>query len=50
MGTEEHPLVSLATSYFRTWVVEQAPNLADPNVSGPPKGCGKRLTRDTQTT
>jgi hypothetical protein len=37
MGTEEHPLVSLATSYFRTWVVEQAPNLANPNISGPPK-------------
>jgi hypothetical protein len=50
MGTEEHPLVSLATSYFRTWVVEQAPNLADPNISGPPSGCGKRLTRRTQTT
>lgn len=37
MGTEAHPLVSLATSYFPEWVVDQAPNLADPNVSGLPK-------------
>jgi GntR family transcriptional regulator len=36
-GTEEHPLVSLATSYFPTWVVEAAPNLADPTISGLPK-------------
>jgi hypothetical protein len=27
----------LATSYFPTWVVEQAPQLVDPNVSGLPK-------------
>jgi GntR family transcriptional regulator len=37
MGTEEHPLVSQATSYFPTWVVERAPNLADPTISGLPK-------------
>jgi GntR family transcriptional regulator len=37
MGTEEHPLVSLATSYFPVWVTDAAPNLADPNVSGLPK-------------
>lgn len=37
MGTEEHPLVSLATSYFPLWVVEAAPNLADPTISGLPK-------------
>jgi GntR family transcriptional regulator len=37
MGTDKHPLACLATSYFPTWVVEQAPNLADPNRSGLPK-------------
>jgi GntR family transcriptional regulator len=37
MGTAEHPLVSMATSYFPLWVVEAAPNLADPTISGLPK-------------
>jgi GntR family transcriptional regulator len=37
MGTEEHPLVSIAISYFPAWVVEAAPNLADPTISGLPK-------------
>lgn len=37
MGTDTHPLACLATSYFPAWVVEQAPKLADPNVSGLPK-------------
>jgi DNA-binding GntR family transcriptional regulator len=37
MGTEGEPPAMLATSYFPAWVVEQAPNLADPKVSGMPK-------------
>ena len=36
MGSDKHPLVSIAVSYFPVWVVEQAPNLADPNRSGLP--------------
>lgn len=35
--SEGKPPDMLATSYFPTWVVEAAPNLADPNVSGLPK-------------
>jgi GntR family transcriptional regulator len=37
MGTEGEPPVMIATSYFPRWVVEAAPNLADPKVSGMPK-------------
>jgi GntR family transcriptional regulator len=37
LRTEGELPVGLATSYFPTWVVDQAPNLADPNVSGLPK-------------
>jgi GntR family transcriptional regulator len=36
LGTEGDPPVGLAVSYFPAWVVEQAPNLADPNQSGLP--------------
>jgi GntR family transcriptional regulator len=37
MGIEGEPPVMVATSYFPAWVVEAAPNLADPKVSGMPK-------------
>lgn len=37
LGTEGNPPIGLATSYFPEWVVEAAPNLADPDVSGLPK-------------
>jgi GntR family transcriptional regulator len=37
MGTEGESPAMLATSFFPGWVIEQAPNLADPNVSGLPK-------------
>jgi len=37
MGSEKHPLVSIAVSYFPVWVVAAAPNLADPTISGLPK-------------
>ncbi|HEV8648983.1 MAG TPA: GntR family transcriptional regulator [Actinomycetes bacterium] len=37
MQAEGAPPVMLATSYFPMWVVEQAPKLRDPNVSGLPK-------------
>jgi GntR family transcriptional regulator len=37
MGTEGEPPAMLATSYFPQWVIEAAPNLADPNVSGLPR-------------
>lgn len=37
LRTEGQPPTGLAISYFPAWVVEQAPNLADPNVSGLPK-------------
>jgi DNA-binding GntR family transcriptional regulator len=37
MGTEGEPPAMLATSYFPTWVIEAAPNLADPKVSGLPR-------------
>jgi GntR family transcriptional regulator len=37
LRAEGGPPVGLATSYFPPWVVEAAPNLADPNVSGLPK-------------
>lgn len=37
LGTEGQPPTGLAVSYFPTWVVEAAPKLADPNVSGLPK-------------
>jgi GntR family transcriptional regulator len=36
LGTEGDPPVGLATSYFPVWVVEAAPKLADPTVSGLP--------------
>ena len=36
LGTVGDPPVGLATSYFPTWVVEAAPKLADPTVSGLP--------------
>lgn len=37
MGTEGQPPAMLATSYFPQWVIDKAPNLADPNVSGLPR-------------
>jgi GntR family transcriptional regulator len=37
LRVEGQPPTGLAVSYFPVWVVEQAPNLADPNVSGLPK-------------
>jgi GntR family transcriptional regulator len=37
MGTEGEPPVMLATSYFPLWVVEAAPKLAEPDVSGLPR-------------
>jgi GntR family transcriptional regulator len=37
MGTEGEPPAMLATSYFPQWVIDKAPNLADPNVSGLPR-------------
>jgi GntR family transcriptional regulator len=37
LRAEGGPPVGLATSYFPVWVVEAAPNLADPDVSGLPK-------------
>lgn len=37
MGTEGEPPAMLATSYFPAWVIEAAPNLADPKVSGLPR-------------
>jgi GntR family transcriptional regulator len=37
MGTEGEPPAMLATSYFPAWVIERAPKLADPNVSGLPR-------------
>jgi GntR family transcriptional regulator len=37
MGTEGEPPTMLATSYFPAWVIERAPNLADPKVSGLPR-------------
>jgi GntR family transcriptional regulator len=36
LGTEGDPPIGLAVSYFPPWVVEAAPNLADPNQSGLP--------------
>jgi GntR family transcriptional regulator len=36
LGTEGDPPIGLAVSYFPAWVVEQAPNLEDPNQSGLP--------------
>jgi GntR family transcriptional regulator len=36
LGTEGDPPVGLAMSYFPVWVVEAAPKLADPTVSGLP--------------
>jgi GntR family transcriptional regulator len=37
LGTEGQPPVMLATSYFPSWVVEQAPALADPGRGGMPE-------------
>jgi GntR family transcriptional regulator len=37
LRTEGDLPIGLATSYFPTWVVDRAPQLADPNVSGLPK-------------
>lgn len=37
LRVEGKPPIGLATSYFPTWVVDAAPNLADPAVSGLPK-------------
>jgi GntR family transcriptional regulator len=37
LRTEGEPPTGSAVSYFPTWVVEAAPNLADPNVSGLPE-------------
>jgi GntR family transcriptional regulator len=37
MGTQGEPPAMLATSYFPAWVIEAAPNLADPKVSGLPR-------------
>lgn len=37
LRTEGELPIGLATSYFPPWVVDEAPNLADPNVSGLPK-------------
>jgi len=37
MGTKGEPPAMLATSYFPQWVIDKAPNLADPNVSGLPR-------------
>jgi GntR family transcriptional regulator len=36
LGTEGDPPVGQAISYFPTWVVEAAPKLEDPNISGLP--------------
>jgi GntR family transcriptional regulator len=36
MRAQGEPPIMLATSYFPTWVVDQAPKLADPNTSGLP--------------
>jgi DNA-binding GntR family transcriptional regulator len=36
LRTEGDPPTGQAVSYFPSWVVEAAPNLADPNVSGLP--------------
>jgi GntR family transcriptional regulator len=36
LRTEGERPAGLATSYFPTWVVDAAPNVADPNVSGLP--------------
>jgi GntR family transcriptional regulator len=36
LGTQGELPIGSAVSYFPTWVVEQAPKLADPNVSGLP--------------
>lgn len=36
MRAEGRPTLNLATSYFPLWVIEAAPKLADPNVSGMP--------------
>src|SRR6266508_2537188 len=37
MSTKGEPPAMLATSYFPQWVIDKAPNLADPNVSGLPR-------------
>jgi GntR family transcriptional regulator len=37
LGTEEHGPVMLATSHFPSWVIEQAPTLADPSRGGMPE-------------
>jgi GntR family transcriptional regulator len=37
MGTQGEPPAMLACSYFPQWVIEAAPNLADPSVSGLPR-------------
>jgi GntR family transcriptional regulator len=37
MGSDKHPLACLATSYFPLFVVQAAPKLEDPNVSGLPR-------------
>jgi GntR family transcriptional regulator len=37
LRTEGEPPTGSAVSYFPTWVVEAAPNLADPNLSGLPE-------------
>lgn len=37
LGVEGEPPVMVATSHFPAWVVERAPNLADPNIGGMPK-------------
>jgi GntR family transcriptional regulator len=37
LRTEGQPPTGSAVSYFPTWVVEAAPSLADPNVSGLPE-------------
>jgi DNA-binding GntR family transcriptional regulator len=50
MGTEEQPLVSLATSYFPTWVVEQARTLPTRPSADCPSGCAKPSVRRTART
>lgn len=37
MRPQDRPIEMLATSYFPAWVVEQAPNLADPSRGGTPR-------------
>jgi GntR family transcriptional regulator len=53
MGTEGEPPAMVATSYFPTWVTDQAPDLKDPRKGGMPEllraGFGQTYSEDVLT-